>query len=89
MTNNIMGSSSAFTRLLLLFTIHFSLSTSQAQPDPDYQRLTISGQLLDADLKEPMVQATSRSDTQYNSVNSYAMLHVRYRLNIFGGNWRR
>ena len=31
------------------------------------------------------VSATSRSDTRYNSINSYAMLHVRYRLNIFGG----
>ena len=31
------------------------------------------------------MNATGRSDTQYNSVNSYAMLHVRYRLNIFGG----
>ena len=28
---------------------------------------------------------TNRSDTRYNSVNSYAMLHVRYRLNMFGG----
>ena len=34
---------------------------------------------------ERWVNANSRSDTQYNSVNSYAMLHVRYRLNIFGG----
>ncbi|MBR2151471.1 MAG: TonB-dependent receptor [Prevotella sp.] len=34
---------------------------------------------------ERWVNATSRTDTQYNSVNSYAMLHVRYRLNIFGG----
>ncbi len=31
------------------------------------------------------VNATGRSDTKYNSVNSYAMLHVRYRLNMFGG----
>ena len=31
------------------------------------------------------VSATGRSDTRFNSVNSYAMLHVRYRLNIFGG----
>ena len=29
-----------------------------AQPDSDDNRLSISGQLLDADLKEPMVQAT-------------------------------
>ena len=34
---------------------------------------------------ERWVNATSRSDTRYNSVNSYAMLHVRYRLNMFGG----
>ena len=31
------------------------------------------------------INATSRSDTRYNSINSYAMLHVRYRLNMFGG----
>ena len=31
------------------------------------------------------INATSRSDTRYNSINSYCMLHVRYRLNIFGG----
>ena len=34
---------------------------------------------------ERWVNATGRSDTKYNSVNSYAMLHVRYRLNMFGG----
>ena len=34
---------------------------------------------------ERWVNATSRTDTRYNSVNSYAMLHLRYRLNIFGG----
>ena len=34
---------------------------------------------------ERWVNATGRSDTRYNSVNSYAMLHVRYRLNMFGG----
>ena len=44
--------------LLLLIISNFSFLTSLAQPDPEYQRLTISGQLLDADLKEPMVQAT-------------------------------
>ena len=26
-----------------------------------------------------------RSDTWYNAINQYAMLHVIYRLNIFGG----
>ena len=31
------------------------------------------------------VNAMQRSDTEYNNINSYAMLHVIYRLNIFGG----
>lgn len=31
------------------------------------------------------INATQRTDTWYNSVNSYAMLHVIYRLNLFGG----
>lgn len=31
------------------------------------------------------ISATSRTDTEYNAINSYAMLHVVYRLNIFGG----
>ena len=34
---------------------------------------------------ERWVNATGRSDTRYNSINSYAMPHVRYRLNMFGG----
>ena len=34
---------------------------------------------------ERWVNANGRTDTRYNSVNSYAMLHVRYRLNMFGG----
>jgi hypothetical protein len=34
---------------------------------------------------ERWVNATSRSDTRFSSINSYAMLHVRYRLNVFGG----
>ena len=34
---------------------------------------------------ERWINANTRSDTQYNSINSYAMLHVRYRLNMFGG----
>lgn len=29
--------------------------------------------------------AMMRSDTRYNNINSYAMLHVTYRLNVFGG----
>ena len=31
------------------------------------------------------ISATSRTDTEYNAINSYAMLHVVYRLNLFGG----
>ena len=31
------------------------------------------------------ISATSRTDTEYNSINSYAMLHVIYRMNLIGG----
>ncbi len=31
------------------------------------------------------ISAMSRSDVQYNSINSYVMLHVNYRFNAFGG----
>ena len=31
------------------------------------------------------VTAMGRTDTEYNSINSYGMLHVVYRLNLFGG----
>ncbi len=31
------------------------------------------------------INAMMRSDTEYNSINSYAMLHVIYRFNLFGG----
>jgi len=31
------------------------------------------------------VDAMRRSDTEYNAITSYAMLHVIYRLNLFGG----
>lgn len=31
-----------------------------------------------------MVNATMRSDTQYNTINSYFMVHFIYRLNLFG-----
>ncbi|MBO7596949.1 MAG: TonB-dependent receptor [Bacteroidales bacterium] len=31
------------------------------------------------------VTAMQRSDTQYNTINSYVMLHIIYRLNLFGG----
>lgn len=31
------------------------------------------------------INAMQRSDTEFNSINSYAMLHVVYRFNMFGG----
>ena len=31
------------------------------------------------------VNADMRSDSRYNNINSYAMLHVIYRFNLFGG----
>lgn len=31
------------------------------------------------------VTAMQRTDTEYNAITSYAMLHVIYRLNLFGG----
>lgn len=30
------------------------------------------------------ITASMRSDTEYNAINSYVMLHVNYRLNLFG-----
>ena len=51
--------------------------------------LTVSLQLYDILHNQSnfsrTISAIQRSDTQYNSINSYAMLHVIYRLNIFGG----
>ena len=35
------------------------------------------------------ISATSRTDTEYNAINSYVMLHVAYRMNIFGGKGAR
>ena len=31
------------------------------------------------------ISSISRTDTEYNAINSYAMLHVVYRMNLFGG----
>ena len=50
--------------------------------------LTVSLQLYDI-LKEQSnfsrtISAMQRSDTEYNSITSYAMLHVIYRMNLFG-----
>ena len=51
--------------------------------------LTISLQLYDILHEQSTfsrtITAMSRNDTEYNAITSYAMLHVIYRLNIFGG----
>ncbi len=51
--------------------------------------LTISLQLYDILHEQStvsrVISAMQRSDTEYNAVTSYAMLHVIYRLNLFGG----
>ena len=49
---------SFYKRLILLTAITLTVITLYAQPEPEGRRLSISGQLLDADLKEPMMQAT-------------------------------
>lgn len=51
--------------------------------------LTVSLQLYDILEQQSnlsrIINAMQRSDTEYNSINSYAMLHVIYRFNAFGG----
>ena len=51
--------------------------------------LTISLQLYDILHQQStisqVISASQRSETEYNAVTSYAMLHVIYRLNLFGG----
>jgi len=51
--------------------------------------LTISLQLYDILHQQStissVVNSMGRTDTEYNSITSYAMLHVIYRLNLFGG----
>lgn len=55
--------------------------------------LTVSLQLYDILHQQSnysrTVNAMQRSDTEYNSINSYALLHVSYRLNLFGGKQAR
>lgn len=55
--------------------------------------LTISLQLYDI-LKQQstvsrMISEMQRSDTEYNAITSYGMVHVIYRLNVFGGRGAR
>ena len=51
--------------------------------------LTVSLQLYDILQQQStisqIISASQRSETHYNAVTSYAMLHVIYRLNLFGG----
>lgn len=51
--------------------------------------LTVSLQLYDILHQQSTfsrtVNAMQRADTEYNAITNYAMLHVAYRLNIFGG----
>ena len=53
------------------------------------QALTLSLQFYDILQRQSnlsrTINAMQRADIEYNSINSYAMLHVIYRLNIFGG----
>ncbi len=51
--------------------------------------LTVSLQLYDILHEQSTfsraISAMSRTDTEYNAITNYAMLHVIYRLNLFGG----
>jgi len=51
--------------------------------------LTVSLQLYDILHEQStvsrVISAMQRSDTEYNAITSYGMLHVIYRLNLFGG----
>ena len=55
--------------------------------------LTLSLQLYDILHQQSTfsrtVDAMRRSDTEYNAITNYAMLHVIYRLNIFSGGGSR
>lgn len=67
----------------LIWNVQLSQSFLKGKP------LTVSLQYYDILHQQSnfsrTINAMQRSDTQYNSINSYAMLHVIYRLNIFGG----
>lgn len=57
------------------------------------KNLTVSLQLYDilhnqSNLSRT-INAYMRQDTEYNSINSFAMLHVIYRFNLFGGKQNR
>ncbi len=56
-----------YKKLLFLFLMCLSFLTAQAQPEPEDRKLTIRGQLLDSEFKEPMVQATIQLFTASDS----------------------
>ncbi len=64
-----------------------------SQPFLRGNALTLSLQLYDILHQQSTfsrtVDAMRRSDTEYNAITNYAMLHVIYRLNIFGGGGNR
>jgi hypothetical protein len=67
----------------LVWNAQFSQSFLKGKP------LTISIQFYDI-LKNlssysRSISAMQRSDVEYNTINSYIILHIIYRLNIFGG----
>ncbi len=66
----------------LLWNAQLSQSFLQGSP------LTVSLQFYDILSQQSnisrMISSTQRSDTEYNAINSYAMLHVIYRFNAFG-----
>jgi hypothetical protein len=59
-----------------------------AQPFLKGKALTVSLQMYDILHNQSnfsrTINAMQRNDTEYNSINSYAMLHVIYRMNLFG-----
>ena len=67
----------------LVWNVQLSQSFLKGKP------LTVSLQLYDILHNQSnfsrTINAMQRSDTSYNSINSYAMLHAVYRLNLFGG----
>ena len=67
----------------LLWNAQISQSFLKGKP------LTVSVQFYDILRQQSnltrTINAMQRSDTEYNSINSYVMLHAIYRFNAFGG----
>ena len=71
----------------LIWNLQLSQSFLRGKP------LTISVQFYDLLKQQSNISRTinsmMRSDTEYNSVNNYVMVHAIYRLNLFGGKQAR